>query len=257
MKYTIDTLYKKFSNIKNLGWVQSAGKGNGGIGLTFETLIGVPRNDFEIPDFNGVEIKTKKNYGHSYITLFSAKPDGPHFHETERLRNEYGYPHSKLKQYKVLNNEVFANRRKKTGINYYFKLEVNRAKQKLFLLIYDVNGNLIEDEVFWYFDTLKEKLYRKLKILALVKANVNLVNNIQYFQYDKMTIYLLKDFDTFISLIEKGIIRISFKINIFLSGPKRGNICDHGTSFDIKECDLSELYDLYDSSTVDNCSFDL
>jgi len=152
MKKAIDNLYKKFSDIKNLGWVKSIGNGNAGIGLTFEKLIGVPRNDFEIPDFNGIEIKTKKRYSRSYITLFNATPDGPHFHETERLRNEFGYPHSKLKQYKVLNNDVFANKLKGTVINYYFKLEVNRTEQKMFLLIYDKMGNLIEKEVFWYFD---------------------------------------------------------------------------------------------------------
>ena len=78
------------------------------------------------------------------------------------------------------------------------------------------------------------------------------VNNIEYFHYYKMTIYLLKNFDTFITLIEKGIIRVSFKINVFLSGPKKGKICDHGTSFDIRECDLHKLYTIYDNDFIAN-----
>ena len=57
----IDLLINKFNNIKNMGWVSSIKKGSAGIGLTFEHLIGVNENEFEIPDFNGIELKTKRN----------------------------------------------------------------------------------------------------------------------------------------------------------------------------------------------------
>lgn len=242
MKETIKELNKKFSGIQRTGWIKSTKNGSSGVGITFESLIGVPNNDFEIPDFKGIEIKTKRQSSRSYTTLFNATPDGPHFHEVERLKNEYGYPHSKQKQFKVLNVSIFANKRKKIGINYYFKLDVNRQKQKLLLFIYDKRGNLIENEVFWHFDTLKEKIYRKLKTLAFVNAQTKIIGNIEYFKYHKMTIYKLKNFDTFISLLEKGIIRVTFKINVILSGSKKGNICDHGTGFEIQENDLLHLY---------------
>lgn len=60
-----------------------------------------------------------------------------------------------------------------------------------------------------------------------------------------MTIYLLKDFDTFLHLLEQGIIRITFKINVTLSGPRKGKICDHRTGFDIQEKELLKLYNCY------------
>lgn len=252
MNIIIEELYKKFANIKKLGWIKSIKNGASGIGLTFENLIGVTENEFEIPDFNGIEIKTKREHSRAYTTLFNATPDGPHFHEVERLKEKYGYPHSKLKKHKVLNVSCYANMRNKIGINYYFKLEVNRQEQKLFLLIYDKKGILIENEVFWYFDTLKEKLYRKLKILAFIKAYTKKVNDSEYFKYHDMTIYLLKDFDTFLSLLEKGIIRVTFKINVIISGPRKGRICDHGTGFGIKEYDLPKLYDLYNNASTLN-----
>jgi len=239
-------LNKKFLEIKKKGWIKSIQSGTSGIGITFEKLIGVANNDFEIPDYNGIEIKTKRRTSKSYITLFSATPDGPHFHEVERLRNEYGYPHSKSKEYKVLNNSVFANVKNKIGIDYYFQLKIDREQKKLFLAIFDKKRKIIEEEVFWYFETLEEKLYRKLRIMALISTDTKKIDNIEYFKYSEMKIYSLKDFNTFISLLEQGIIRISFKINVVLSGPKKGKIHDHGTSFEIQEQDLSKLYNIYE-----------
>lgn len=241
----IELLNNKFNSIKNMGWIQSIKKGSSGIGLTFEHLIGINENEFEIPDFNGIELKTKRSKSTSYTTLFNATPDGPHFHEVERLRTIYGYPHSKAKEYKVLNVSTFANQLNNMGIKYYSKLKLDYNNQKLTLSIYNKNKDLIENEVFWYFDTLKEKLLRKLKVLAYINADTKRINNIEYFKYYKMTIYLLKDFDTFLSLIEQGIIRVTFKINVNLSGPRKGQICDHGTGFDIQENDLLKLYNYY------------
>ena len=59
-----------------------------------------------------------------------------------------------------------------------------------------------------------------------------------------MKIYKLKDFNTFINLLDSGIIRISIKIGIFREGNKLGKIHDHGTSFCIQEENLNKLYDL-------------
>lgn len=109
MMQNITLLVNKFNSIKEKGWIPSVKKGYAGIGLTFEHLIGVVENKFEMPDFNGIELKTKRNNSKSYTTLFNATPDGPRFHEIERLRATYGYPHSKAKEYKVLNVSTFAS----------------------------------------------------------------------------------------------------------------------------------------------------
>ena len=112
--------------------------------------------------------------------------------------------------------------------------------------MYDKKGNLIEDEVYWDFDILKEKLYRKLKYLAYVKALKKKIYDQKYFKYYEMKIYKLKDFKTFINLLDIGIIRISIKIGIYRDDKRKGNIHDHGTSFCIQEENLEKLYDLID-----------
>lgn len=143
MNKEIDDLIIKFIKIKNQGWIKSIRKGNTGIGMTFEYLLETPQNNFEIPDYNGIEIKTKRSYSESYTILFNCTPEGPHYKEVERLKNKYGYPDHVLKNCKVVNNSIFANKLTSVGTHYYFKLIINREKEKIFLHIIDINGNLI------------------------------------------------------------------------------------------------------------------
>ena len=237
-------LKEKFYNIKKMGWIKSDTNNTSGIGNTFERLIGIEKNELEIPDFNTIEIKTKTQYSDSYTTLFSCTPTGPHYHEVERLKDLYGYPDSKLKNYNVLNTNISAEERSKVGLYYFFQLKVDKINEKLYLLIYDKRGNLIENEVYWDFDILKEKLYRKLRYLGYVKATKKIYNNNKYFKYFEMKIFKLKDFETFINLLNLGVIRISIKIGIYRDEKRKGKIHDHGTSFCIQENDLNKLYNL-------------
>ena len=247
MEKSFEILKKEFYKIKKKGWVESNTNNLGSIGHTFEKFLGIQTNELEIPDFDGIEIKTKNKYSDSYTTLFCCTPTGPHFHEVERLKDLYGYPDSNLKKYNVLNTSVYSKYKNKVGVKYYFELKVDKEKQKIFLLIYNRKKELIEDIVYWDFDILKEKLYRKLKYLAFIKADKLYKEKKRYFKYYSMKIYKLKNFGTFINLIEDGTIRISLKIGIFRTGKKIGQIHDHGTSFCIKEDNLEKLYVLLEA----------
>lgn len=242
----IEKLRKKFYQIKRQGWIESVRNDFSGIGMTFESLMGIPNNEFEIPDFGSIELKTKTSNDSHHITLFNCTPTGPHFHEVERLKNLYGYPDSVLKKYRVLNTDVYCNKFSKTLSNFLLKININKYKKEIILTIYDKNEKILESEVYWSFDILEEKLYRKLSYLALIKADKKVINKKKYYKYYEMKIYALKDFNTFLKLMEKGIIRICFKIGIFRSGSKMGHIHDRGTSFGIKEENLKYLYDLVD-----------
>lgn len=240
-------LKNKFLHIKNQGWIKSIRKGSTGNGVTFEYLLGLQENNLEIPDYEGIEIKTKRNYSNSYTTLFNCTPEGPHFREIERLVNKYGYPDLVLKECKVINNSIFTNSMTKINSNYYFKLTIDRNSKKVFLNVIDIYGNLIENNVYWTFETLEEKLYRKLKNLAFIDATRKVIDKEEYFRYYRLTMYQLKNFNCFINLLEQGIIRITFKIGVFRTGSRKGQIHDHGTGFDIKENDLLKLYNLYET----------
>ena len=72
MYKSIDELKTVFKTIKEKGWVKSICKGNNGVGLTLENLLGIDRNELEIPDYNGIELKTRRYSSTSYIILFSS-----------------------------------------------------------------------------------------------------------------------------------------------------------------------------------------
>ena len=176
MEKQINKLKRKFINIKDKGWIKSIRSGNTGIGMTFEYLLGIEENNLEISDYNGIEIKTKRNYSNSYTTLFNYTPEGKHYHEIERLKNIYGYPDKDNKNYKILNNSIYSNIRTWIGTKYQFKLNVDKVNQTIYLCIFDSEGTLIEKNVYWDFDIIKEKLYRKVKTIAFISALRKFIN---------------------------------------------------------------------------------
>lgn len=221
-------------------WIESNGKGNNNVGITLESLLGKETENFELPDYKGIEIKTKCSKKETYITLFNSTPDSYLF-EIKRLQHEYGYPDKELPQFNIFNLSVYGNRKVKLKKN-YFKLYVDRINNKIVLRIYDINQKMIDELISWSFDMLKEKLERKLKYLVLVHADKKFSHNTIYFKYTSIEFYKLDSFDKFLWLIENGMVRITFRIGVYKNGRKFGKIYDHGTCFNIDEYNINRLF---------------
>ena len=123
------------------------------------------------------------------------------------------------------------------------KLEIDYFYKKIYLIILDKNKKLIEKSCFWNFRTLKEKLDKKIKYLAFIEAEKKYEYNKKYFRYTKIDFYKIKNFSTFLSLIETGDIKISFNAGVYKKGNKYGQTYDHGTNFEIKKENITKLYD--------------
>ena len=236
-------LKDKFDEVKRKGWVKSLRKGSTGVGYTFESLLGKGEDTLVCPDFNGIEIKTHRKYSKSCICLFNYNPIGESSYELMRIYNNYGYRSTKNKDIKVLNTSVYCEWIKDVGINYKFSLKVDSVQKKVFLLVFDRIGNFIEKKAYWDFSTLREKLYSKMEYLAYIEASSKFIDGIEYFKYSSIKFYKLKGFDVFLDLLSRGKIRVTFKVGVYTSGPKCGEINSHGTSFDINSSDLCLLYD--------------
>lgn len=242
---SIKKLQRRFREIRKLEYVKSVRKGNTGIGATFEVLIGKEADSLEIPDFEGIEIKTRRGYSKALISLFAAVPTGSTFYEVKRLRDTYGYPDVYDRNLKRLNVTIDAKEFARVGIYYYFRLKVDRALQRLVLCVYDVHEILIDDSTYWDFDILEEKLLRKLGVLAVVKAWPNRIGGVEYFKYYKMTIYLLKGFDSFLKALEEGVVKVKFTIGNYYDEKRYGMVHSHGVGFSIAEEELDKLFDYY------------
>lgn len=234
-----------FNSIKEQGYIKSCAAGRGNIGLTFEKLIGKENDNFQVSDFEGIEIKVKHGFSKTVIALFSIVPSGKSFFETKRIRNLFGYPDKDFKDVKVINRSVWAKYKNKLENDYKISLEVNYNEKRIYLVFYDINDNMIDKDTYWDFDDVKNALFRKMNVLALVKAWPKRSDNIYYYRYYDMKFYKLKGFETFLNLINSKKIVLNIQLGVFKSGPKIGQEHDHGITFGIKECDLLELYDEY------------
>lgn len=239
-------LKNEFLKIKNMGYIESLRKGYTGIGKTFEELLGKKEDSLEQPDYHGIEIKTKRAYSKSYTTLFNATPKGKTELEIKRISNTYGYPDRILKNKKVLVTSIVANFPTLVANRYLFKLEVDYKNQRIWLRITNRNNNLLEKDIYWDFDILKEKLERKLTWLAVIKAWTKAIAKKEYYKYYDIQFFHLKDFKVFLHLLELGIVRITFKIGVYREGDKMGEIHDRGTGFEIQEQNMQKLFDKID-----------
>ena len=246
IKRTIKELQEKFLIISKKGYIKGMYNNYSSIGRTFEEELGLPKNNIEMPDYNGVEIKTRRAYSKSNITLFTAVPDGKEIDDMERIKETYGYPYKKDRRYKALYVDVYSNKKTFGGIKYQYKLNIDKEAQKIYLCIYDRNNQLIEDKIYWSFFYLENKILLKIQNLALVNAWTKKVNGWNYFKYYKIEFYQLKSFEKFIALLEQGIIRITIKIDIHKDEKRYGNTYDHGCGFSINEQDLTKLYSVYE-----------
>ena len=84
----------------------------------------------------------------------------------------------------------------------------------------------------------------KLEYLAIVNAWPNQIDGWNYFKYYKMDIYKLNNFDKFIDLIENGTIKMTIKVDIYISEKYYGKTYNHGCGFCIEEKNLCELFSI-------------
>jgi len=241
----IKKLQIEFKKISNKGYIRGIYNSLSSIGRTLENELNLPMNKECVPDYYGIEIKTRRTYSKSAITLFNAVPNGEKKLEIERLKNTYGYPYKKDKKYKALYVDVYCNKLTFGGVKYQYKIDIDRKKEKIYLCICNRQGVLLERKIYWTFDYIKEKLLTKLKYLAIVNAWPNKINGWNYFKYYNIEFYKLKSFDKFLQLLENDIIKITFKIDIYLDKNNYGKTYNHGCGFAIQEKDIIKLFDKY------------
>ena len=235
-------IIQEFKKIKEKGWIKSIRRGPTGVGATFEKELRLKENQMTFPDFFGIEIKTKRNKMNYYTTLFNCNPKGKHQFEINYLTEKFGYPDKIMNKINILNHSTLANKKTNLGNKYKTQIFVNRDTRTINLLIYTRNDILIDSNFYWSFKELKERLLNKCTYIAFIGADRKYIQKHEYFRYTNIAVYKLKNFETFIEYIEKGYIRITFKVGVFRNGIRKGQLHNHGTGFEIIEKDLDKIY---------------
>lgn len=231
----IDEIKTIGNKIIEKGWINTRTDKQYSAGNILEKEFGIETNNLPIADYKDFELKTKFINSDKYITLFCATPD-TYLFEIKRLYSLYSYPDKKEPKFKVFNLSFYGNKITKIGDKYNSILSIE--DNKISLNIYNINGILIDNITGWSHDLIREKLEMKLKYLVLFHVSKN-NDRIKYTSYD---IYQLNTFDEFLKSVKNGSIRVTFKISVFKNGQRKGQIHDHGTSFDIDESMMNKLF---------------
>jgi len=242
----VNEIKKEFNRIKQMGFVECTRSNNkeGGIGNTFEDLLGVKENNKKEADYKGFEVKSKRLFNSSYVSLFTKSPDTPKG-ANSYLRETFGEirddQHSDKKK---LYASVFGHRFSVVYLKYKMKLKVDRKNRRLLLIINDLDNKLLST-VYWSFETL-QKASRKMKDLFLVLAEERIHNKKQYYHFTKGEVYKGFDFEKFLNEIEKGGIMFDIRIGVYNSGKNYGKTHDHGSGFRVKAANFSNLYSTFE-----------
>ena len=207
--------------------------------------MGIAENNKKEADFKGFEVKSKRLFNSSYVSLFTKSPDNPK-QANSYLRENFGEirdeNHSDKKK---LYTSVFGHRSSIVCSKYKMKLKVDSQNKRLDLVINDLKDKNLSI-VSWDFETLK-KASSKMTDLFLVFAEIKTENKKNQYHFTAGEIYKDFDFDKFLKEIEKGGIMFDIRIGVYNSGKNYGKTHDHGSGFRVKAANFKNLYDSYET----------
>ena len=243
----IDLVRNEFNRIKSLGFIISDkpdAKNDGVVGNTFETAVGVKENNLREADWRGWEFKTQRQFTKSASSLFTSKPDYP-LGGDEYMRQNWGVndPSGEYPHIKVFRTSIYANRWATVYEKYKMKLEVDEDNEKLKIILCDLNEEVIDNSVYWSFDTLRSAS-KKLKNTLVLKAEEALINNKVHFKYISAKAYVNFNFNALIELIKNGEARYDNRLGIYRSGKNKGKKHNHGGGIRlVKSASYNKLFE--------------
>lgn len=213
----------RLTQIKKLGFIKTHRRGPTGIGKTLEDLLEIKENNISLPDFGNIELKSTREDTNNMITLFTFNNKAWKMNPLEAVR-KYGCE----------------DKNGRLGMYYTMALKPNSAG--LFLNVDDkeisvrnIDGNIIAT---WQLKEIAKQFDKKVKNVLLVKAKVELRDNIEYFYYDRAK---LLTGGTSQSILKSQFENQKLLVDLRLHD-KKTMARNHGTGFRIYERNLEELY---------------
>lgn len=237
-----EKLINEFNRIKSLGYIPDNRPNNkdGGIGNTFEDHLGVEENNLKDSDYEGYEVKTQRSMSKAMISMFSKSPSFPK-KANSYLKDTYGEIRDPKFPLKKLYASIYGHRTSLVYGSCNMKLEVDYKENKVFLIITDLENNILENNIYWTFDDLR-KASKKMKNLIVVSAESKKIGDIRHYHYKNAKIYNDFNFDSFLEAIQNGSIQFDLRMGVYGSGKNYGKPHDHGSGFRIKRENFHQLF---------------
>jgi hypothetical protein len=219
---TLDEFQRAFAKIKATGFVPSKRRGAGGVGNTFEQLLGLKENNIALPDLGFAELKAHRIGSPNRITLFTADRGAWKIEPLEAVR-KFG----------------IKDERGRLGLNSTLSLEPNSAG--LFLRVeadtLSVRHTSGATLAAWNFKALTAQFAKKFPALVIVSALAERRDNVEWFHYTRAQLLIGTAPDIFREQLLKGHIIVDLRLTD--QGTSARN---HGTEFRTREDQLPLLF---------------
>jgi hypothetical protein len=228
-----DELLSKLNLIHGMGFVDTVTRGDTGIGMTLERLLGIPPNADKIPDYRGIEIKaTRKRIGsQNRVNLFTQVPNWKKSKlSAQEILDIYGYMKDGRKQLYVTVNAANPNPQ---GL--FFVVDENI--DTLFNKSKQIGTSIIKDVALWELKTLKDRLNEKHRETFWVKAANRIENSIEQFRFDSVVHTRKPNAHLLGALLDQSIITMDYTLS-----QKETRVRDHGYLFKIKPQNVELLF---------------
>jgi len=218
----LEEFKQRFQELKNKGFVKSLRKGPTGIGLTFETLMGVEENNLALPDINGIEIKAHRDNSKSMITLFTFNKKAWQIPPLEAIK-KYGS----------------CDENGRLGMYYTMSLAPNSAGLFLIVNKKEISVQHTSGEIIatWQLSTLAERFAQKIPALLFISAHTEEKAGVEYFHFYRGQLMRDTTEELLSELFKTGNLLVDLRLHDKITMAR-----NHGTGFRTFEDKLPLLF---------------
>lgn len=179
----------KIKDIHDQGFLPSITPGDPGVGDTLENALSISRNNSELPDYKGIELKASRltrttrrgtRATRDRVNLFSKVPDGGlSYSDIVREFGRWTWNEAKQEERLSIQNTTFFSKVNSFGLI----LNIDNNNEEVHICYEDAreHRHMLS---YWYLSTLNKKLLEKHKETFWVKAVSDLRGNREWFRYD-------------------------------------------------------------------------
>lgn len=232
---TAHELLSKLKEIHKMGFVPSEKHGDTCIGMTLEKLLGIPPNSLPVPDYKGIELKSKripvKGHGKSLQTLFAQVPDWKRSpFDNRRILEVFGKEN--LEKHRRELNCTVKNVKNAQGL----WLEVREKLDDLVSV--GETEKFRGDVVVWSLQYLKDRMLSKHKETFWVAAESKVYDGKEFFRYDSVVHTRRPQVEQMPALFDDG----TLSVDILLHTKPTGSVRDRGYLFRMPAQKIATLF---------------
>lgn len=230
-----DELRSMIQRIHDQGFIPSITRGDPGVGDTLENALGIGRNNRQVPDYRGIELKASRRRATTpnRCTLFDKTPDWRVGMSERQILETFGYwgeDDNGLRRFQLYCT-LTARMVNSQGLT----LEYNEPEDTVDVISTRTRPNLI---TAWNMQVLRNRLLEKHPATFWVKASVMINDGWEYFRYDHIKYTRNPNVSLFSNLIAEGVVSVDFLMHF----KPNGSVRDHGFPFKIMPQDVNLLF---------------